>query len=704
MMKDDLTLSSTIKVVNFAAQHFSIKVNSDQLSAGMPRQNLEAFHIEAIAKKAGINCTLQSSNPADIELPALAISESGRLVFLFKNRQKNLIIVDDTEERQLTRDQWNQLDFLQTWLVNHDQVLDQRSTSLHHKIPSWIRPILNEVRPFYRSLLIGSLAVNILAVVIPLFTMNVYDRVVPNAAIETLWVLSLGAFIAVVFDWLLKQARTKLADAAGRQIDVKVSSNLFSKIMGMRIENRPLSAGAYAKHVQEFDSVREFITSATLVSAIDLPFTLLFLLLIFWLGGLMVFIPLIAMTVIIVSGLILQRSLSESVEESSKYASQRQAYLVEFLNQIVELKQCNSEGKAQGLWEQTITQLADWQNKSRETANTLSHTVMSMQQFTTIGLIIAGVYQIQAANISMGALIAMVMISGRAGNAINQLSSLILKYKQTQTAIESVKEILALPQEAQPRVLASNLTITGKINVNQVSFNYPESQLLVLKEINLAVKAGERIGLYGKAGSGKSSLLALIAGQYQPTQGQVFYDDIEARQWSISTIRQASAWVGQSPSLFYGSILDNITESQTDINPTELANVLQQSGITHFIDRLESGLESSVGEFGRNLSGGQRQAVAIARALLRKPKLLFLDEPSSAMDEYAQNQLIHTLKNLKNTTMFIASHQTSLLKVCDKIIILDKGCITNITSPQQLFSNKNSRLRSIKMTTSQDNS
>lgn len=704
MMIDDLTLPSTIKVVNSAAQHFSIKVNADQLSAGMPRQNLEAFHIEAIAKKAGINCTLQSSNPADIELPALAISESGRLVFLYKDRQKNLTLVDDTEERQLTRDQWNQLDFLQTWLINHDQVLDQRSTSLHHKIPSWIRPILNEVRPFYRSLLIGSLAINILAVIIPLFTMNVYDRVVPNAAIETLWVLSLGAFVAVVFDWLLKQARTKLADAAGRQIDVKVSSNLFSKIMGMRIESRPLSAGAYAKHVQEFDSVREFITSATLVSAIDLPFTLLFLLLIFWLGGLMVFIPLIAMTVIIVSGLILQRSLSESVEESSKYASQRQAYLVEFLNQIVELKQCNSEGKAQGLWEQTITQLADWQNKSRETANTLSHTVMSMQQFTTIGLIIAGVYQIQAANISMGALIAMVMISGRAGNAINQLSSLILKYKQTLTAIESVKEILALPQEAQPRVLASNLTITGKININQVSFNYPESQLLVLKEINLAVKAGERIGLYGKAGSGKSSLLALIAGQYQPTQGQVFYDDIEARQWSISTIRQASGWVSQSPSLFYGSILDNITESQTDINPTELANVLQQSGITYFIDRLESGLESSVGEFGRNLSGGQRQAVAIARALLRKPKLLFLDEPSSAMDEYAQNQLIHTLKNLKNTTMFIASHQTSLLKLCDKIIILDKGCITNIASPQQLFSNKNSRLRSIKMTTSQDNS
>jgi type I secretion system LssB family ATPase len=704
MIIDELTLANTIKVINAAAQHLSLKVNIDHLSAGMPSKNLEALHIEAIAHKAGLHCSLQSVKPAEMQLPAIALNESGKLIFIFQDSQQNIMLIDDNLKKQsLSIAQWNQLTLKQSWLVIHDQVLDQRSISLHHKIPSWIRPILNEVRPFYRSLLIGSLAVNLLAVVIPLFTMNVYDRVVPNAAIDTLWVLAVGAFIAVVFDWLLKQARTKLADAAGRQIDVKVSSNLFSKIMGMRLENRPLSAGAYAKHVQEFDSVREFITSATLVSAIDLPFTLLFLLLIFWLGGPMVFIPLLAITVIIVSGLILQRSLSESVEESSKYASQRQAYLVEFLNQIIELKQANSEGKAQGLWEQTIAQLADWQNKSRETANTLSHTVMSMQQFTTIGLIITGVYQIQAANISMGALIAIVMISGRAGNAINQLSSLILKYKQTLTAIESVKEILALPQEAQPNALASQITISGKVTVTNLSFNYPDSQLAVLKDISLSVKAGEKIGLYGKAGSGKSSLLALIAGQYQATQGQIFYDDIEARQWSVSTIRHASAWVGQSPSLFYGTVIDNITESQKNIKPAELAQVLEQSGVNQFIDRLELGLESSVGEFGRNLSGGQRQAVAIARALLRKPKLLFLDEPTSAMDEYSQKHLINTLKHIQNTSMFIASHQPSLLKLCDKIVVLDKGCVVNIVPPNQLFSPQHSRLRSIKMTTKRDN-
>jgi ABC-type bacteriocin/lantibiotic exporter with double-glycine peptidase domain len=271
------------------------------------------------------------------------------------------------------------------------------------------------------------------------------------------------------------------------------------------------------------------------------------------------------------------------------------------------------------------------------------------------------------------------------------------------TAIESVKEILALPQEAQPNALASQITISGKVTVNNLSFNYPDSQLAVLNDISLSVKTGEKIGLYGKAGSGKSSLLALIAGQYQATKGQIFYDDIEARQWSISTIRHASAWVGQSPSLFYGTVIDNITESQKNIKPAQLAQVLEQSGVNQFIDRLELGLESSVGEFGRNLSGGQRQAVAIARALLRKPKLLFLDEPTSAMDEYSQKHLINTLKLIQNTSMFIASHQPSLLKLCDKIVVLDKGCVVNIVPPNQLFSPQHSRLRSIKMTTKQDN-
>lgn len=696
----DLSLLAATAIIVRAAQYFLAKINVDQLSSGLPSKNLEMFHLETMAVNAGLTLSPQTGVSQVMCFPAITISDKGELSFIYQPEPQRFTLVNESGvEYNIDQTQFHQLNFQQVWLVTHNNILDKRSTTLHQHIPSWIQPILREVKPFYRSLLVGSLVINVLAIVIPLFTMNVYDRVVPNAAIDTLWVLAAGAFIAIIFDWLLKQSRTKLADAAGRQIDVRVSSNLFSKVMGMRLENRPLSAGAYAKHVQEFDSVREFITSATLVSAIDLPFTLLFLLLIGWLGGAMVFIPLVAMFVIITLGFVLQRKLSHSVEESSKYASQRQAYLVEFLNQIIELKQCNSEGKAQGLWEQTVSHLSDWQNQSRETANTLSHSVMSIQQLTTIGLIVSGVYQIQLGNISMGALIAMVMISGRAGNAINQLSTLILKYKQTKTAIDSVKEVLALPQESQPNTLSNQSTITGKITVKDISFLYPEQKNRTLDTVSFSVKPGEKIGFYGKVGSGKSTLLALLAGQYKPSQGQVFYDDIEARQWSLSTLRNASAWVAQTPTLFYGSVLDNVTENNTDIDSVALAKALTQSGVSQFIDRLELGLESQVGEFGRNLSGGQRQSIAIARSLLRQPQLMFLDEPTSAMDDIAERHLIHTLKNLHQVNLFIASHKQAVLMMCDKVVVLDKGKVVRVVPPTQLFSAKTSRLRSIKTTT-----
>jgi ABC-type bacteriocin/lantibiotic exporter with double-glycine peptidase domain len=476
-----------------------------------------------------------------------------------------------------------------------------------------------------------------------------------------------------------------------------VSSQIFAKVIGMKLENRPQSSGAYAKQVQEFDSVREFLTSATLVSAIDLPFTILFLALITWLGGFMVLIPIFSMAIIILTGLFLKNKLDHCVEESSKLATQKQAYLIEYINQLVEIKQCNAEGKSQRIWEQTVAQLSDWQNESRTIASSLTHTVMTMQQFTTIGLIALGVYQIQAGNISMGALIAMVMISGRSSSAISQIASLILKYKQTRTAMESVNAIMALPQEIGEQVLPGDLAISGNLRIKQLNFQYPEQKLVVLNNINLAINQGEKIGFYGSAGSGKSSLLSLMSGQYAATQGQIFFDDIEIKQWPIGAIRKHSAWVAQNPSLFYGSLLENIMQGSEQVEPKHLAKVIEQSGISRFTDRLESGLESQVGEFGRCLSGGQRQSVVIARALLKNAKIMFLDEPTSAMDENSERRIIKTLREMTDTTILLASHKASVLSLCDRIVVLDKGQISAIKSPAELFGLPKRTIQAVKV-------
>lgn len=694
---------SFIQLSQATAIHLSLPMTKEQLLVSLPEGKLSLLHIEQGLLNIHISASLQKNNIKKIILPALVVDKEGALLLLTHKQQShdktvNYTVIGLTEDNtalQLTSDELNAREIQACWLIANKKLIQKRAHFIANKNEHWLKPMLKEVKPYYGALLLGSFAVNLLALVIPLFTMNVYDRVVPNAAIDTLWALAIGAMLAIVFDFLLKQARTQLADVAGRKIDVMVSSTLFSKVIGMRLENRPQSSGAYAKQVQEFDSVREFITSATLVSAIDLPFTLMFLALIAWLGGLMVLIPITTMIVILLTGMLLKNRLNTCVEESSKLSTQKQAYLIEYINQIVEIKQCNAEGKSQRIWEQTVAQLSDWQNESRTIASSLTHTVMSMQQLTTIGLIITGVYQIQAGNISMGALIAMVMISGRSSSAISQISSLILKYKQTSSAIESVKSIMSLPQEVNDNILGDELTISGNIRINQLNFNYPEQKLKVLTDINIAINAGEKIGLYGNAGSGKSSLLALISGQYQPVQGQVFFDDIEVKQWPIASIRSHSAWVAQNPSLFYGSVLDNIIQGCNKINPKRLADVIKKSGIAKFTDRLEAGLESQVGEFGRCLSGGQRQSIVIARALLKEATVMFLDEPTSAMDESTEQQIIGTLKEIVNTTMIIASHKPAVLSLCDRIIVMEKGQIVAIQTPETLFGKSNRKIRSV---------
>lgn len=694
-MKLNLDQQQIITLVRCANELFSQRCNDDQILEGLPDLAITHSHIERALLNGNINAAQQNIQLNKMQFPALIVDKNNELYLINKHNETLQLLFTNAQEPTT---ELSNLSCQLSWLISVHEVIDKRTTSIHSKIPSWLKPVIDEVKPFYGSLLLGSFTVNLLAVVIPLFTMNVYDRVVPNAATDTLWVLALGAFLAIVFDWFLKQARTQLTDTAGQQIDLKVSSTLFSRVIGMRLEHRPESAGAYAKQVQDFDSVREFLTSATLVSAIDLPFTIMFLALIAWLGGLIVLIPITTMLLIVLIGAFLQGRLTHSVEEAAKLSTQRQAYLIEYLNQIVELKQSRSEQKAQRTWEQTMAQLSLWQNKSRHSANTLSHSVTTLQQVTTIGLIVAGVYLIQAGEVSMGALIAMVMISGRAGGAVSQIASLLLKYKQTESAIDSVKAVLELPQESQQSVLNNYSDISGDIRVKQLTFNYPEQQLAVLKNISLSIERGQKIGIYGVAGSGKSSLLALLAGQYEATRGQIFYDDIEIKQWSLKTIRRNTGWMAQTPQLFYGSLLENITVGAHNVDPNELARAIKMAGIHHFMERLESGLESQVGEFGRCLSGGQRQAVMLARALLQRPKLLLLDEPTSAMDEISERHIISSLKSIDDTTMIIASHKAAVLSMCDKIVVLENGELRDIQTPQQLFSGSNRRLRSIKVT------
>ncbi|WP_064792345.1 type I secretion system permease/ATPase [Shewanella woodyi] len=690
-----------LSIIIFATQKLGQQLDEEQVCNGLTLAK-GALRLNQIADafgNAGIDAAPQSLPAKKLAVPALVLNKENQAFYLEK-REGTKLTLYDADEQRLTIDlsEFQQNFHRDSWYLSRQAQLDERANENSTKTTRhWLVAAFDEVKPFYASFLLGSLAINMLALVTPLFTMNVYDRVVPNQALDTLWVLATGASIAIVFDWLLRQARTRLADVAGKEVDIRLSNLLFRKVLGMRLEHRPASSGAFAKQLQEFDSIREFITSATLVTAVDLPFTLLFLLLIAWLGGYMVLVPITCMLGLILISFFMQKKLMLSIENSSKFSTQRQAHLIETLNMLVETKQNNAEAKAKHIWEDTIKSLADWQNESRIASNTLTHSVMNSQQLVTIGLILTGVYQIYEGNLSMGGLIAIVMLSGRASNAINQIAMLLLKFKQTQSAIVAVDSILALPQEQTNNLNSSSkVPFNGSLSLRSASFSYPDQPIPAFNELSLTINPGERIGLFGPAGAGKSSLLSTLAGQYQLTSGQLFYNQLEARQWSANKVRDNIGYMSQQPSLIYGTVLDNLIFGLKKVDESLLAKTLLTTGIDKLMDRLGSGLDSQVGEFGRQLSGGQRQAVSLCRTLLRQPKLLLLDEPTSAMDERAENQVIACLRaQPRDCTMVISSHNPKVLSICDRILVLDKGGLITEQTPQDMANSSKRRIKAV---------
>jgi len=679
------------------AHHFHKRCHRHKILAGIPTDNgkLSPEYLSRAFSNAGLlseDVSLEQLKEEDV--PVLLILETGP--YLLVKIDKDLLYyrafntkVDTNTSSTISKKELRKKahSFLR---ISAESVLDERSDFGNENPPQhWFKQALKQVSPWYRDLFLASILVNLLALVIPLFTMNVYDRVVPNAAFDSLWVLASGALIAVIFDWILKQARSHLTDRAGRQVDLSLSSILFSKTLGMKLSQRPQSIGAFSKQIQEFDSVREFLTSATLVTLVDLPFTFLFLGLMAWLGGFMVYIPLTVMLFILGISLWVQPKVKAALEETAKHSTQRQAILIDNLSSLVEIKQINGEGQALRRWEQTVASLADWNIRSKGLSSIVTHIIGSSQQLVTIGLIVTGVYQISAGNLSMGGLIAMTMLSGRSASAINQVSGLMLRYQQAKSSIQGLDSIMTLEQEVSDNQVVEKPEFEGDIQLRNVNFSYPEQEMQALSNISLHIKPGEKVAIVGAAGAGKSTLLSLLAKQIDLSSGALSYDNIDSKLWPASVIRASSGWVSQQPQLFFGTVLENICAGLQKIPQDKLSYALQVSGVARISTRLNAGLESLVGENGRNLSGGQRQAVALARALLRDVNILFLDEPTSAMDQQTEADVIAGLKKLpKEMGLIMVSHKPSMLALCDRVIVVDNGKIIKDGDIQSLLPNK----------------
>jgi ATP-binding cassette subfamily C protein LapB len=543
------------------------------------------------------------------------------------------------------------------------------------RIRHWFWDVVARAWPIYGEVLVASLLINIFALVMPLFAMNVYDRVVPNHALETLWALSIGAALVVTFDLIMRMLRGYFIDVAGKKIDVMLSANIFERVLGMRMAARPASVGAFASGLQEFEAFREFLTSATITTLIDLPFVLLFVAVMFWVGGPVGWIPVIAVPLIVGMGLALQWPLSDVVRDTQRHAAQRQAMLVETLVGLETIKTVGAEGPVQRKWEQVIGTIAGLSLRSRLlSAWTVNFSVFA-QQMAYVGVLLFGVYLIADDKLTMGGLIACSILTGRALAPLSQVAGLFTRYHQSRSALRSIDRLMTSEVERPlDQDFVDRPRLQGGIEFRNVSFAYGGQQAGVLKDVSFRIQPGEHVGIIGRMGSGKTTVEKLVLGLYTPDSGAVLIDGIDQRQIDPLALRRDIGHVPQDIVLFYGSVRDNIVLGAPHADDEAILRAAEIGGVADFANRSPQGFDLQVGERGERLSGGQRQAIAIARAELLAPPLMLLDEPSSAMDNRSEEQFKARLAaQLNGRTLILVSHRASLLTLVKRLIVIDQG-------------------------------
>ncbi len=661
-------------------------VSRAMLTAGLPlpEQRLTAELLPRAAARAGLQGRwlrrgLRQIPP--LAMPALLLLREGRCALLlgWDEQGQARVMPSESEGGEvrvsaeiLAEDYSGQVFFAQP-----QHKFDFNRGELIPRANSWFRDTLKRSRWLYIDAIAASLLINLIGLATPLFVMNVYDRVVPNQAVATLWVLAIGICGAFLFDLLLKTLRGLCLDLAGKKTDLIISATLFERIIGMAMKFRPARVGSFAQNIHEFQNLRDFLASLTLASVIDLPFTLLILAVIAMIGGHLVWIPLLAFPLVALIGWALQRPLAETMERSMALAAERQSSLIESLAGLDAVKVNNAESERQYLWEQTIGTLSRLELRARMLSSLAMNATLLLQQLAGVVMIVLGVYQIIDGNLSMGGLIACYMLSGRALGPLTQMSGLLTRYQQARVTLDSVNQMMELPQERQEEERPlKRQTLQGAIEFRQLEFHYPDQQQAALENINLVVRPGEKIGIIGRSGSGKSSLAKLIVGLYQPDAGSLLVDGIDVRQLDVSDLRHNIGYVPQDIQLFSGTLRDNLVSGARYAEDELVLQAAELAGVHEFVRLHPKGYELQVGERGQNLSGGQRQNVALARALLLDPPILLLDEPTSSMDNTGEERLKQRLAAvIGNKTLLLVTHRASMLSLVDRLVIVDRGQI-----------------------------
>ncbi|QCD53106.1 type I secretion system permease/ATPase [Campylobacter sp. RM16192] len=668
---------------------------ADALVKGLPvneNESVELFSLNGskslftrAAKRAGFISTLVNKEIDEISplvLPCILILKGKKACILesFENVTQAKIITPDTPNGSTIVD----ISKLRNEYLGYAYFLkrefapeDNGNYLIDSKSEHWFWGTLKRSKKIYIDVLIASIVVNLFVLASPLFTMNVYDRVVPNNAVETLWVLAFGVSFVYIVDLFLKFIRTYFLDIAGKKSDIIMSSLLFERVMDIKLSVKPKSVGSFANNLREFDTVRNFFTSSTLVVLVDLPFSILFLLVIYFLSGVMVLVPIIFIALIMIYTFLIKDPLQNSIKSTFEASSKKNGILIETLNGLETIKTMGATGYAQWNWEEATGEIANKSIKSKLISASIGTVTSFLVQLNTVAVIVLGVYMIQDTKLTMGGLIAAVMLSSRAIAPMGQVASLLANFEQTKTAYGSLKNIMNLPVERPDgKKFVRRNTFDGKIEFKNVSFSYPESAKSSLDRVNFVINPGEKVGIIGKNGSGKTTIQKIILGLYSPTEGSVLIDGIDINQIDPADLRRNIGYVPQDVMLFKGTVRANIVYKAPHVDDMQIIRAAKVSGVDEYVDSHPLGFDMPVLERGEGISGGQRQAIAVARAFLLDSPIILLDEPTNSLDSGVEYKLKNNLKyNTENKTVVLITHKTSLLDLVDRLIVVDGGKI-----------------------------
>ena len=671
-------------------------MSAESLTAQAVRQDngrLDLGSLSALMANHGIENTLSERLLSDVPaaaVPFLAVlqdedavvvarvegeGESRRYTVIAPDGSVVVLVAQAVEARYLG---W-------VWFAKARARQDRRSDLPEFTLPSgWLVKVMWRFRGEYAQVALTTIVVNVLALVGSLYAMNVYDRVIPNRSFDTLWALSIGVMIAILFEAAARTIRAQLTDIAGKKADLIISAALFRRVMSLQLVQGPSSAGSYANNLREFESVRDVITSATLLALVDLPFVFLFIAVIFFVAGPLGWIPLATVPLVIIAGVIAQFPLAKYTSESAKESSQRQGMAVEAIEGMETLKSLNASTWAQQQWEHFTATTATSSLKLKNVVTSLTSFTNSVQQLNTVALMLWGTYLIHSPDpdtrITVGALMATVILSGRALAPLAMVTGLMARLNTARVALDGIEKMIERPVDRDPNATYVRQTRRqGHVVLSGVSFAYPGSEKRpTINAVDVQFRPGERVAILGRVGSGKSTLLRVVSGLYAPSQGSVTVDDVNIGQIDPSDLRGTISLMGQSPRLFHGTLRDNIEMAAMDrlLGDDEMMVALKRFGLDTMVRQHPRGLDMEIGEDGRGLSGGQRQLIGLVRVTLRDPKLILLDEPTSGLDQGSEGAVLKALADWSvNRSLVIVTHRPQVLDIVDRIVVVDAGRI-----------------------------